>query len=413
MIGAGSDAVAAAPRYVWPVAHSDLRSFFTRELSRDRLIALDCLVATVYAATLIAYALSDVGEQAPALPAWLRCVVAAAIALPVAVRRLWPVPVLGVVFAVSVVSTALNVLDEPFLAAAYALYPVALSTPRRAWVPTPAIAVVSAFCLFVGTLALPPSMVFGNVGILVFGAAALGGGWTIGRAVAERRAYAGRRAEQRAAQAVAEERLRIARELHDIVTHGMGLIAVKAAVANHVLTVRPQEAHDALRVIEATSRMSLVEMRNMLALLRSERGADELGPVPGLARLPELVATAAGSGVEVELSVCGEDRLPDGVGVSVYRIVQEALTNVAKHAGPARCRVSVETTGQQVRIDVVDDGAGARAHGGAAGESGGHGLIGMRERVAMFGGTLAAGPRPDGGFAVSACLPYTPVEVGG
>ncbi|TDV49677.1 sensor histidine kinase [Actinophytocola oryzae] len=395
------------------MAHSDLRSFLTRELSRERLVALDCLVAALYAAILIAYAVTDADGRVPALPVWSRCLVAAAIALPVAVRRLWPVPVFAVVLAVSVVSMVANVLDEPVLAAAYALYPVALTTPRRTWVPTSAIAVVSAFCLFVGTLALPPSLVSGNVGIVVFGAAALGGGWTIGRAVAERRAYAGRRAEGLATQAVAEERLRIARELHDIVTHGMGLIAVKAAVANHVFTVRPQEAHDALRVIEATSRMSLVEMRNMLALLRSEPSADELGPVPGLARLPDLVATAAGSGVEVELSVCGEDRLPEGLGVSVYRIVQEALTNVAKHAGPARCRVSIETTGPQVRIDVVDDGAGARAHGGAAGEPGGHGLIGMRERVAMFGGTLVTGPRPDGGFAVSACLPYQPVEVGG
>ncbi|MGB3438116.1 MAG: sensor histidine kinase [Actinophytocola sp.] len=395
------------------MAHPDLRSFFTRELSRGRLIALDCLVAAVYAATLVAFALSDSGGATPALPAWLRSAIAVTIAAPVAVRRLWPVPVFAVVFVMSVVSTALNVLDEPFLAAAYALYPVAVSAPRWFRVPTPAIAVVSAFCLFVGALALPPSVAAGNVGLVVFGTAALGGAWTIGRAVAERRAYAGQRAEQRAEQAVAEERLRIARELHDIVTHGMGLIAVKASVANHVLAVRPQEAHDALRVIEATSRTSLAEMRNMLALLRSETGADEVGPLPGLGRLPELVETATAAGVEVDLSVRGAERLPDGVGVSVYRIVQEALTNVAKHAGPARCRVSVEATDREVRIDVVDDGAGASTRGGAAGESGGHGLVGMRERVAMFGGVFAAGPRPDGGFAVSACLPYQPVRVSG
>lgn len=146
----------------------------------------------------------------------------------------------------------------------------------------------------------------------------------------ERREYAARSAERLARESVAEERLRIARELHDVVAHSVGLIAVKAGVANHVLRSRPEEAHEALRVIETSSRSALVEMRRLLGVLRTEPPG--LGPLPGLAALPELAERTRLAGVAVDLDVRDAGGVPEGVGLSVYRIVQEALTNVVKHA---------------------------------------------------------------------------------
>ena len=239
------------------------------------------------------------------------------------------------------------------------------------------------------------------MGDILFGVAALGGAWTMGQAVRERRAYAARAAERLARESVTEERLRIARELHDVVAHSVGLIAVKAGVANHVMRTRPQEAHDALRVIETVSRGALVEMRHLLGVLRTDPA--DLVPVSGVEGLPELAERATLAGVTVDLDVRGAAGLPQGVGLSVYRIVQEALTNVVKHAAPARCRVDVEADGRQVRIEVADDGPGRRT---LPAHAEGHGLIGMRERVMMYGGVFEAGPRPGMGFRVFACLPY-------
>jgi signal transduction histidine kinase len=210
--------------------------------------------------------------------------------------------------------------------------------------------------------------------------------WATGRAVQARRDYASRM--------VSDERLRIARELHDIMAHSMSLIAVKAGIANHVADARPEEARDALRIIEATSRATLNDMRRMLGVLRS---SPDLSPAPDVSGLPELVDRTRTAGVDVSLEMAVDD-LPEGLGVSVYRIVQEALTNVVKHAGPVRCAVSVVVSKGEVRISVTDDGPG-----GTPGS--GHGLVGMRERVTMYGGTFTAGPRPEGGFAVSARMP--------
>ena len=332
------------------------------------------------------------------------------IAVPLAVRRLWPVPVFGLVLAMSVLAMVLGAERQSFVAAAFALYPVALSQPRRRWVPTPAIGVLSALAVLGGILVGVPNWVAVRVGPAVVGIALLGGAWTIGRAVRERRAYAARSATQLAERAVADQRLRIAWELHDIVAHSVGVVAVKAAVANHVLAVRPEEAYDALRVIETTSRTALVEMRQLVGVLRSDPDvggtAAELTPAPGLAGLAVLADRAALAGVHVGLDVRGIDDLPGGVALSVYRIVQEALTNVVRHAAPARCTVTVAGagigTGREVRVQVSDDGPGARVLPAGAQEPSGHGLIGMRERVAGYGGTFTAGTLPGGGFGVSA-----------
>lgn len=381
---------------------------FVRRLEPARLIALDVLAAVGF--TLLLVAFTAAGDRDAVVPGWVAYLVVAGIGPPLAVRRLWPVPVFCLVFAMTVAAALLQVVREPFVAAAYALYQVAITERRRRWVPTTAIGVVSLLAFLAGSLtgtAGTPQSVSDLFGLVVTGAAVMGGAWTVGRAVRARRAYAARAAEQLAERAVAEERLRIARELHDVVTHSMGLIAVKAGVANHVLRTRPEEAHDALRVIEATSRGALAEMRHMLGVLRSDVDSEraDLDPVPRLTGLDALAERTAMAGVPVDLKVSGVDQVPDGVGLSAYRIVQEALTNVVKHAGPTRCRVEVEGDTREVRVAVTNEGVpGRRAH--RQPQPAGHGIAGMRERVALYGGTLWAGPLPDGGFAVRARLPF-------
>jgi len=348
------------------------------------------------------------GPAAGPVPAWARYALAAAVVLPVAVRRIWPVPVFCTVLVLSVAATLLQAGVGTFVAAAYALYPVALDrarsvrVPRAVTVTAGVIAVAAVGLGFGGSARAPSAPVFGpgtTPATFVFGGALLAGVWTVGRAVRERREYAAHAAER----AVVEERLRIARELHDVVAHGMSLIAVKAGVANHVLRERPEEAHDALRLIETTSRGALTELRHMLGVLRSDGTPPaDLVPTPGLARLPELVDRAALAGVRVDTDVRGADGLPEGLGLAVFRIVQEALTNVVKHAAPAHCRVAVTVADGVVEIEVTDDGPGVRVLPDAPT---GHGLIGMRERTAVYGGTFAAGPRAHGGFRVHATLP--------
>ncbi|MER7459852.1 sensor histidine kinase [Micromonospora sp. NPDC126480] len=338
-------------------------------------------------------------------PAWFAVPLVVAVGAPVAVRRFWPVPVFLVVFAASVAALAAGVLVDPFVAAAFALYPVA-TCARRAWVPTPVAGAVATAVLVGGAVAGTPYESWHRLGVIVLGAGFLAGAWTAGRMVRERRDDAARSAAELAGRAAAEERLRIARELHDVVAHSMSLIAVKAGIANHVMAVRPDEAQDALGVIEATSRTALAEMRQLLGVLRSGADTAQLAPAPGLAGLPALVERAEQAGVPVDFDVRGTDRLPEGVALSVYRIVQEALTNVVRHAAPTRCQVSVAVGCGEVHVEVTDDGPGTRVL--PPDRSAGHGLIGMRERALMYDGSFHAGPRPEGGFGVSARLPYEP-----
>ncbi|WP_218006735.1 sensor histidine kinase [Microtetraspora fusca] len=383
--------------------------------SGDRwaLVAFDCAVALCYTSLVVAVTLQS--DRATGAPTWAQALVLAGVGLPVAVRRLWPVAVLSTVVTMSLAALLLGVLRDPFLAACYALYAVVLARPPRGRTATSVAGVLTAAgftALLAFGLSLPetPSWWMNRLGSVPVSLVAMAGTLTVARAVRGRRYYAARWAEQVAQRAVTEERLRIARELHDVVAHGMSLIAVKAGVANHVAEARPEEAREALRVIETASRDALAEMRRMLGVLRSEQEPDPgrdaegaFGPAPGLAGLPALAERAGMAGVRVELEVRGAERLPDGVELSVFRIVQEALTNVVKHAAPARCRVRVEAGAREVRVEVTDDGPGRRTLPPAPG----HGLVGMRERVMMYGGTFAAGPRPEGGFEVSARLPLT------
>ncbi|WP_433511202.1 sensor histidine kinase [Nonomuraea sp. CA-143628] len=614
-------------------------SLFTARLSRRQLIGLDLLAGLGFCLMFLTAATSGW-----ALPPWARLALILGLGLPLAMRRVWPLPVFCFVLTVSIVVAAVLGVSSAYISPAYALYVVALADARGAWVPTSAIGVLTLVTLVGMVVAGGAPQPAGpawltNLDQPLIGIAALGGAWTVGRAVRERRHYAARDAERLAGQAVAEERLRIARELHDVVAHSVGLIAVKAGVANHVMATRPEEAHDALRVIETASRSALVEMRHLLGVLRSDETPDR-GPAPDLTGLPQLAEQARLAGVEVELDLRlatgggrnsgddvaphsrtdhkddkgnraagsstdradrdsaamegadvatrdgggdqewvggrtdardgtgqrvhgeaglgfrggvgqtardgigprlqggaglgfrggvgqtardgigprlqggaglgfrggvgqtardgigprlqggagqgfqagtgqtapggtgqwthggtgqrdlgeagqwsqdgatqraqegagqqaqdragqqGQDRasrrarnggesglgisegedgsrlgagLPEGVELSVYRIVQEALTNVVKHAAPARCRISVVADVMEVRIEVIDDGPGRRT---LPVEGTGHGLIGMRERVMMYDGVFEAGHLPGRGFRVSARLPY-------
>jgi len=352
-----------------------------RPLGRGELIALDGLAAVLYASALMLLPVDGSGGA----PLWLRCLVVAAMAVPLTVRRRWPRTVFGVVLAATVASLVFGVVNDSFVGAAFALYPVALTAPSRGRrrLSAQVVGVFSIALLLLATVTGTPAAQARTIGTVLFGAALLGGSWALGRAVRDRRAYAARAVAHLARQAVTEERLRIARELHDVVAHSIGVIAVKAAVANHVADTNPQEVRDALRVIESASRGTLAELRQVLGILRSQEA-------PWPAGLADLAERAALAGVDVELDVRGLDGLPEGLRLSVFRIVQEALTNVMKHAAPAQARVTVAAGGREVAVDVVDDGAGTR--------------------VAAYGGSFTAGPGDGGGFTVSVRLPYAATE---
>jgi signal transduction histidine kinase len=329
-------------------------------------------------------------------------------ALPLAVRRLWPVPVFAVVLTGSCAALAAGLGPVVFLAAAYALYLVA--TTRRQQLGRSAVLVGGASAVGAALLTVTGGQHYqgGTLAVqLLFGLLVLGTTWATGAAVRERRESLRRAIEQATEQAKVEERMRIARDIHDVVTHSVGLIAIKAGVANHVVATHPEEAREALTVIEDVSRRALRDMRATLKVLRREHGDDQrdLQPVRGLSDLPSLVRTAEAAGVGVDLRADHEEEPPDGVALAAFRIVQEALTNVVKHAAPTRCLVRVTARDGVLTIDVSDEGPGPGHRPTVPG--GGMGLVGMKERVAAHGGTLTAGPRPGAaGFHVVATLPY-------
>jgi signal transduction histidine kinase len=234
---------------------------------------------------------------------------------------------------------------------------------------------------------------------ILFRGAWFAGRWMQGRRDRERAERAAR--EQRARAALREDRERIARELHDVLAHAISVIVLQARGARHSLVARPDDAREAVDAIERTASLALTEMRGLLGLLRAGEQAGALAPQPSLAQVGALVADVRDAGLPVELRVEGEaHELPDGVELCAYRIVQEALTNTLKHAGPATARVVVRYADDALELEVADTGGGVGA-GGAAGQ----GLAGMRERVAIFGGRIQTGPRHEGGYLVSARLP--------
>jgi len=329
---------------------------------------------------------------------WL---IVAAVGLPLLVRRRWPLPVLAVVVAAASVAAAAELLGlynglAGFVGAAMALHTVAVVEPDRR-----------------SRTALCVSLVAGGVGIslgaggpdilgLLVIAVLLGSAWAAGRLIRARRRRKADEAERTAGETRTRERLRIAREMHDVVAHSLSLITVQAGVANHVATERPEEARDALRSIEETSRDALAETRRVLSVLRE--GPAEVGNPKGVGDPDELAELTGRAGINVELSVPNDAVVPAGPQETVYRIVQEALTNVVRHVGPTRCRVDIRADGQAVSVEVVDEGpAPGRVPNPPAPP--GLGLIGMRERTMWYGGSFSAGPRPEGGFRVTVRLP--------
>jgi signal transduction histidine kinase len=325
--------------------------------------------------------------------------------LALAWRRRWPVAVLAVsVAAVTVYSLLGFVNGAVLIAPILALYAVA--TQVSVW--RAAIAAVATLAVLMpATAANNP---FGRIS---------GGGFDLipfmcaaalfaGIAVANRRAYVASirdRAEQDARRRLDEERLRIARELHDVVAHTMATINVQAGVAAHVLSTRPEVAAESLQAIKTASKEGLRELRAILNVLRQADDADPTQPAPGTAQLGALIDSARRAGLETTYAVTGEPvPLPAAVDLAAYRIVQESLTNAIRHAGPATAAVSLGYDHDKLRIEVTDTGYGQPA-GVAAGPGGGHGLAGMRERAAAVGGTVETGPGPGGGFRVAARLP--------
>ncbi|MFK3979752.1 sensor histidine kinase [Micromonospora sp. NPDC050397] len=382
---------------------------------------VDALVA-VGLAYLAVDATRDPPGPAYGGPVWVVWLVGAAVGLPLAVRRRWPLPVLGFVVLAAATATAIGAVGTGVIWVTYA--PVALALYTAATVTGHLGATVA----LAGGLAAPATTIvwlYDRTGIVTADAPGsevplwwafdLGlvtvlvtVAWTVGRLVRWRRSVQAGVARQLARDAVAAERLRIARELHDIVGHSMSLIAVKATVANHIAAQRPDETRAALVTIERTSRAALTEIRRLLDVLRAEDDpAVELGPSPGTADLSDLADRLRSAGLRVDLRLDGVDDLPQAVDLTVYRIVQESLTNVVKHANASHCRVAVRARDGDVRVEVLDDG---RAHRSSARQPGGQGLIGMRERVTMYGGTLTTGPRQEGGFQVVADIPYVAVE---
>lgn len=261
-----------------------------------------------------------------------------------------------------------------------------------------------------GLAALLLSSFFGNWrgggSDYVFITVLLGGAWLLGRAARSWRTRA-TLAEQHqrdlARLAVAEERTRIARELHDVVAHGLSVIAVQADAAEGALAHNPALAGEPLRAIRTSARDALTDMRQLLQVLRTESG-DDRTPARGIGDLPHLVEGMRASGLPLETEIRAVNDVPAGLSLTIFRIAQEGLTNVRTHAGAVPTRLEVVGEGQQVRIRVTN-AAGHRASGDANVRPPGHGLIGVRERVRAAGGTVSAGPTPTGGFEIDVVLP--------
>jgi signal transduction histidine kinase len=318
--------------------------------------------------------------------------------LPVAVRRRWPLPVFAVVLTTGVAFCVLGAVSTTVGPATYVLYTVAVQENRRWSLLALSAAEIGVAVTFALSTKNTTSRVDDAFTALVLQFIV----WLIGDGLRRRRAEVGRRQQQ----ALAEQRLEIARELHDIVAHAMSVVAVQAGVGSHLIATRPDEAARSLSAIEATARAALVEIRYLLGVMR-HNGHDPggLSPMPGISSVDGLVRQVCDAGQPVSLRVDGQPRvLSPSLELSVYRVVQEALTNVVRHAGPAAsAEVVISFADGGVLVRVTDDGRGQRMSPKNHGS--GHGLTGMRERVSLLGGDLQAGPRPEGGYQVVAQLP--------
>lgn len=378
-----------------------------RDLARRHGLDM-VIVATGVAALVEALTVPDLDEPAAALP------LVAVWGFGLLARRRYPFGAQVVVVAAAALQAVLfpgtaDQMATLFMTGAFVSWTLGAELPaRRAAIGA---ALVAGLVLVVGLRAeedigiggvVVPTAVFAIVlvsGLLVAQRA------RTADAMVERAELLDAQRHQQHRAALAEERARIARELHDVVAHGLSVIAVQAGAAQEMLDRDPARTRAALAAVESTARDSLGEMRRMLGVLRAEGDAAGLAPQPDVGDIPELVAQVRRAGLPVEMHETGTRReVPPGLGLAAYRIVQEALTNTLRHAGPARARVSLTWGPSALAIEVDDDGPGAGGNGDRP-AGGGHGLAGMAERAALYGGTVETGPRDGGGFRVHAVLP--------
>lgn len=389
-----------------------------RSTLADGLVGLLLLAAALLSIRVQVQAeqLSDPSYRLPDM--LLVLFVTAAATLSLMARRRFPLVVLGVTTAALVVARLLNSPDDiGFAAVLLAAYTAGVygAAQRRSWM----------FAVVFGTLAVELARPFlphldehgavlGLAFELVFNLSILAVFWAFGVTIRARRenerelvlraAELERQREENARRAVFEERVRIARELHDVVAHHVSVMGIQAGAARTVMIAQPAKAQDALTSIEFASRHAVVELHRMLGFLRQEGEADDLGPQPTLRELDVLIEQVGRAKLEVEVVVEGDLRsLPPTLEVSAYRLVQEALTNTLKHAEASNATVRLRCESEALDVWIVDDGRGDA--GASQAGVGGHGLIGMRERVSLHGGRLRVGPRPEGGFEVWATFP--------
>lgn len=355
-------------------------------------VAITAAVAVV-TATSIVVGDDDPSERMTALAWGLQALQV----VPLLWRRRAPVVVLAVV-SVAAFAFGMAALPDPAIpfGLGVAVYSVGAYRPRRVSVPC-AVAIVVAAAL---VLAFDRQADAADVAVNYFVGVT---SWMVGdtvRTQRERAAWLLERRDDEARRAVADERLRISRDLHDVVAHHISVIAVQAEAAQEVLAANPQQAGAAMATVADTARTALGELRRVLGVLRSEAA---LVPQPGLAALGDLASSMGQAGLAVDLRTTGETRPVDGVvGLTAYRVVQEALTNVLRHADARHAAVDLAFDTRSLVVTVDDDGRGPTVDGSPPG---GQGLVGMRERLAMLGGDLDTGPAPGGGFRVRARLP--------
>jgi len=367
----------------------------------DSLLALGLTVIAV-GSTVVSR--TRYGYDAPVLAA----IVTLFTTLPLALRRYRPLEVL----AITVTAETALLISRPGAGAPFgvivALYTVAAYCERRVSIRAAAL---TALPITVGVIVHNAS----HAGIVIPELAVFAIAWVIGDNLRTRRAYLAelearaarleREREEQADRAVADERVRIARELHDVIAHNVSVMVVQAAAGEDVFDEDPGKARESLAAVASTGRAALAELRRLLGVIRVEddRVEPAYTPQPGIEYIDELVRQVRETGLPVGLSVLGEPRpVPEGVGLCAYRIVQEALTNTLKHAHASTAQVQLRYVSDALELQVLDDGRGASAVNGTAS---GQGLIGMRERVALFGGELTAGPRTGPGYEVRARLP--------
>ncbi|MGW7005970.1 sensor histidine kinase [Streptomyces sp. NPDC054933] len=382
------------------------------------------MVDSFWAFVLLGFsALQIVSEGGPRHQRLLEIPPTLALSLVVALRRRAPEKMLLLTIATGVAQLVFRITPTPgnfaMLVIVYTVASVGAQWARRVAL----LGSLSAAVLYELRWPSSSATTWGHLVAVVFMTIPFALAWVIGDSLRTRRAYYAqleeraerlqREREAQAKAAVAAERARIARELHDVVAHNVSVMVVQADGAAYVLDASPDQAKQALSTISQTGRLALAEMRRLLGLLRaSDDSGGEYVPQPGVDQLGDLIDQVRGAGLPVDFAVDGTPRpLSSGVELTAYRIVQEALTNTRKHGGPdARATVHITYGDAELQMLIEDDGRGAQhelyEEGGADGL--GQGMIGMRERIAMVGGTLDTGPRPGGGFRISAALPLKP-----